>query len=149
MSYIPRCTSLICRVSSAIFIHCSHILFFFLMIRRPPRSTLFPYTTLFRSYLSLDQGLVDELVIRYLEGRARASAPLDRVTFLRLFDLTSIQRNLKAAGRFVYISLEKRNDSYLQHIPRTLGYVRRNLEHYRDLHPLRKALARYVRAVGT
>src|SRR6185312_16821213 len=26
-----------------------HIVFFFLMIRRPPRSTLFPYTTLFRS----------------------------------------------------------------------------------------------------
>src|SRR5258708_28664218 len=26
--------------------------FFFLMIRRPPRSTLFPYTTLFRSLLS-------------------------------------------------------------------------------------------------
>src|SRR5258708_9755739 len=28
------------------------LLFFFLMIRRPPRSTLFPYTTLFRSGLS-------------------------------------------------------------------------------------------------
>src|SRR5688572_33013807 len=28
---------------------CSFLLFFFLMIRRPPRSTLFPYTTLFRS----------------------------------------------------------------------------------------------------
>src|SRR6266853_1285472 len=27
----------------------SFYLFFFLMIRRPPRSTLFPYTTLFRS----------------------------------------------------------------------------------------------------
>src|SRR2546430_6660327 len=27
----------------------THQLFFFLMIRRPPRSTLFPYTTLFRS----------------------------------------------------------------------------------------------------
>src|SRR3712207_8711872 len=26
------------------------VLFFFLMIRRPPRSTLFPYTTLFRSW---------------------------------------------------------------------------------------------------
>src|SRR5437773_2684170 len=96
------------------------------------------------SYLSLEQDLIDELVIRYLEGRAKASAPLDRVTFLRLFDLTSIQRNLKAAGRFVYIALEKHNDRYLQYIPRTLGYVRRNLEHYRDLHPLRKALARYV-----
>src|SRR5438477_9890664 len=29
------------------------IIFFFLMIRRPPRSTLFPYTTLFRSTLRL------------------------------------------------------------------------------------------------
>src|SRR5258708_34183627 len=28
-----------------------YALFFFLMIRRPPRSTLFPYTTLFRSLL--------------------------------------------------------------------------------------------------
>src|SRR2546430_5459660 len=28
-----------------------HSVFFFLMIRRPPRSTLFPYTTLFRSEL--------------------------------------------------------------------------------------------------
>src|SRR3712207_8350680 len=31
------------------FMMCSYTLFFFLMIRRPPRSTLFPYTTLFRS----------------------------------------------------------------------------------------------------
>src|SRR5438874_5867488 len=30
--------------------------FFFLMIRRPPRSTLFPYTTLFRSCVGKTQG---------------------------------------------------------------------------------------------
>src|SRR2546430_15826196 len=30
-------------------------LFFFLMIRRPPRSTLFPYTTLFRSLLAVTE----------------------------------------------------------------------------------------------
>src|SRR2546428_6323371 len=29
--------------------HNCYLIFFFLMIRRPPRSTLFPYTTLFRS----------------------------------------------------------------------------------------------------
>src|SRR3989337_1286629 len=29
---------------------CNMFFFFFLMIRRPPRSTLFPYTTLFRSF---------------------------------------------------------------------------------------------------
>src|SRR2546429_4737598 len=32
------------------------VLFFFLMIRRPPRSTLFPYTTLFRSPGARDSG---------------------------------------------------------------------------------------------
>src|SRR5258707_5140451 len=38
--------------------------FFFLMIRRPPRSTLFPYTTLFRSWRAHDGSkpqCVDEL----------------------------------------------------------------------------------------
>src|SRR3712207_7887103 len=37
-----------------------HVPFFFLMIRRPPRSTLFPYTTLFRSQV----GVRIDLVIR-------------------------------------------------------------------------------------
>src|SRR5438034_11704041 len=36
-----------------IYLFCFTVLiFFFLMIRRPPRSTLFPYTTLFRSKLA-------------------------------------------------------------------------------------------------
>src|SRR3712207_6962621 len=33
----------------------SCVVFFFLMIRRPPRSTLFPYTTLFRSLAAAQQ----------------------------------------------------------------------------------------------
>src|SRR2546422_6873685 len=39
------------------------LLFFFLMIRRPPRSTLFPYTTLFRSDLDPrgDQAVADPI----------------------------------------------------------------------------------------
>src|SRR3712207_6890123 len=39
------------------------IVFFFLMIRRPPRSTLFPYTTLFRSPTSaLDPEMIKEVL---------------------------------------------------------------------------------------
>src|SRR5260370_5213207 len=42
------------RLSSLVSMHgpnpLSYLIFFFLMIRRPPRSTLFPYTTLFRSH---------------------------------------------------------------------------------------------------
>src|SRR3712207_6964559 len=40
--------------------------FFFLMIRRPPRSTLFPYTTLFRSFSSQEiQQFLDSAGARY------------------------------------------------------------------------------------
>src|SRR2546430_17082990 len=39
--------TLLCTVGLCI--SCLYVFFFFLMIRRPPRSTLFPYTTLFRS----------------------------------------------------------------------------------------------------
>src|SRR5258708_16245403 len=42
--------------------------FFFLMIRRPPRSTLFPYTTLFRSRAGADHDLVG---VAELEADAR------------------------------------------------------------------------------
>src|SRR3712207_7311569 len=38
---------------------CDH--FFFLMIRRPPRSTLFPYTTLFRSNSTAPQALLADV----------------------------------------------------------------------------------------
>ena len=37
------------RIFFCFFCFCFCFVFFFLMIRRPPRSTLFPYTTLFRS----------------------------------------------------------------------------------------------------
>src|SRR3712207_7705485 len=44
------------------------LIFFFLMIRRPPRSTLFPYTTLFRSKGSAPSLLYAEpdLVVRVI-----------------------------------------------------------------------------------
>src|SRR2546427_10907713 len=53
-----------------------HYVIFFLMIRRPPRSTLFPYTTLFRSCLksnsSLSQSCTDSncCVLRSASGLA-------------------------------------------------------------------------------
>src|SRR2546423_10042774 len=42
-------------------LRCSFFFFFFLMIRRPPRSTLFPYTTLFRSALVARRRGLDDL----------------------------------------------------------------------------------------
>src|SRR5437899_12290825 len=46
-----RCITLtnIVAILLPVLTSCRVLVFFFLMIRRPPRSTLFPYTTLFRS----------------------------------------------------------------------------------------------------
>src|SRR2546430_10009047 len=49
--------------------------FFFLMIRRPPRSPLFPYTTLFRSRRN---GLVQRQLLRSQRKHPKRSAGRDR-----------------------------------------------------------------------
>src|SRR6266498_2944122 len=54
------------------------LFFFFLMIRRPPRSTLFPYTTLFRSLDRRPCGLVSEEDRRQPAPRPRHERRGDR-----------------------------------------------------------------------
>src|SRR5688572_32529759 len=47
--------------------------FFFLMIRRPPRSTLFPYTTLFRSPVALSSRATARLTVEVGTPSSRAA----------------------------------------------------------------------------
>jgi len=104
------------------------------------------------SYIALDELFIDHLIARYVEGmRQNLSLPEqtamllhDPGAFRRLFDFTSIQRNLKAAGRFVYIDRVKGNPSFLAAIPQTLKNVRANLDKYPELHRLRDHLTPYV-----
>ncbi len=97
------------------------------------------------AYIQLDEALVDDLVEYYLDQLAdRRFVWTNRAAVRRLFDLTSIQRNLKAAGRFVYIDRVKGNPKFLADIPRVLSYVKRNLEKYPELNALRKHLSPHV-----
>src|SRR2546426_9196532 len=53
--------------------------FFFLMIRRPPRSTLFPYTTLFRSdHVSQGHPCLDKVRVETIGLRDRDRCPQGR-----------------------------------------------------------------------
>src|SRR5256885_12723406 len=49
-------------------------IFFFLMIRRPPRSTLFPYTTLFRSAHTIPTPVMTTSVLQTSVEKCSASA---------------------------------------------------------------------------
>src|SRR5205823_11038671 len=55
------------------------VFFFFLLIRRPPRSTLFPYTTLFRSHAN---GFMRprKSALRHRVSPVRCAPPRDRGT---------------------------------------------------------------------
>src|SRR2546422_9562883 len=80
-----------------------HILFFFLMIRRPPRSTLFPYTTLFRSQQSQN---TCEFYKRLGSSRARRRAGSTAVASPRSEEHTSeLQSRLHLVCRLL---LEKK-----------------------------------------
>src|SRR5256886_13081033 len=74
------------------------MLFFFLMIRRPPRSTLFPYTTLFRSQLGGKEGRVvkqesEEVSIppHLMVGSSHVSETFDALNFEDLIILQDLQ----------------------------------------------------------
>src|SRR2546426_2020282 len=67
----------------------SIFLFFFLMIRRPPRSTLFPYTTLFRS--PVEQRFLDQWFFRITDFAERLLAGLDHIDWSTSTKL--LQRN--------------------------------------------------------
>lgn len=97
------------------------------------------------SYLTLDESLIEEMIQYYLKKKEKLEGiRVDRGEFCELFDLTSIQRNLKAAGRFGYIHLVKNNDRYLEYIPPTLSYVKKNLEKYDFLKELKQVLEKYL-----
>src|SRR5260370_15398513 len=82
--------------------------FFFLMIRRPPRSTLFPYTTLFRSVRAGCRGLRSDGACCAASGRRAASLVRCRSRRLRSEEHTSeLQSHLNLVCRLL---LEKKKN---------------------------------------
>jgi aminoglycoside/choline kinase family phosphotransferase len=53
----------------------------------------------------------------------------------------ALQRNLKALGTFGFQAATRVNPVYIQYIPRTLNYVRANLERHARFTRLRELLA--------
>lgn len=93
------------------------------------------------SYVDLDEDFVAE---RAEEFRQRALRGEAREVFLRRFELTSVQRNLKALGTFGYMAVVRGKRVYEQYVPRTLAMARRNLGRYPELAALQRVLARHI-----
>ncbi len=100
------------------------------------------------SYVVLPREFVDEMLLRYLDGyRALGGRPPEPEDLQYQFDLQTLQRKLKDAGRFEYIHRVKGNDSFLPSIAPSLAYVREALGRLPEYEPLRRVLARHVEAL--
>ena len=93
------------------------------------------------SYVDLRDQTADELIAYFL---AVKGATDKEGAFRHRFTLMALQRNLKALGTFGYQTIARRNTVYIQYIPRTLRYVRHNLEQMPRLAELRSVLAEFV-----
>jgi aminoglycoside/choline kinase family phosphotransferase len=93
------------------------------------------------SYVDLPEQTVSELLAYFLALKGTTGAERE---FRQRFDVMALQRNLKALGTFGYQTTARRNPVYIQYIPRTLRYVRANLEHLPRFAEIRELLAGLV-----
>src|SRR2546422_4434411 len=106
--------------------------FFFLMIRRPPRSTLFPYTTLFRSlerrHLEAADGAAVLLGDRHVLGHVHEPAgEIPGVRRLRSEEHTSeLQSRLHLVCRLLLEKKKKQNATHCNPYPETSGETARH-----------------------
>jgi aminoglycoside/choline kinase family phosphotransferase len=93
------------------------------------------------SYVDLPEQTVSELLAYFLALKGQTG---DERGFRQRFDVMALQRNLKALGTFGYQTTARRNSVYIQYIPRTLRYVRDNLEQLSQFGRIRELLAVHV-----
>ncbi len=97
------------------------------------------------SYIDLPTQVIDTCLEYYVrQWRIRGGDVIDPVLFRESFDLISFQRNLKAAGRFVYIDQVKHKNHLLPFVTPTLIKARQTLLQYDRLKPLFDLLAASV-----
>ena len=65
------------------------------MIRRPPRSTLFPYTTLFRSYFKIHRSQITKQKLFYCSQLPTIYFPILTYTFIFINYFFNASRNVK------------------------------------------------------
>src|SRR3712207_7211222 len=105
--------------------------FFFLMIRRPPRSTLFPYTTLFRSHEHRPQpiGAVHERRVRRAGEHRELGTWEPRDIASHATDRKSTRLNSSHANiSYAVFCLKKKKITTYDHSS-TLLTTRRSLQH--------------------
>lgn len=97
------------------------------------------------SYVELPYDFVQSMLEVYARAFERETGEhIDLKPFTAFFDLLTVQRKMKDAGRFEFIHRVKGNPGFLRSIPASLRYVREALARQPGLDELRRITAKYV-----
>lgn len=91
------------------------------------------------SYVTVPEAVVDDLLDHYLRS-IKNDTDQSKERFRSIFDLMSLQRNIKALGTFGYQASVRGSTRYLSSIPRTARYVAGNIAKYADLDAYRSVV---------
>ena len=94
------------------------------------------------SYVTVPEDLCERLIQRYGEASSLRPGSLER--FRYVFDVTSLQRNIKALCTFGYQLTVRRATRYLSAIPRTGGYVARVIARIPEFNDYRAVVEDYI-----
>jgi aminoglycoside/choline kinase family phosphotransferase len=97
------------------------------------------------SYQSLDRAFIDARLDDFAAARGYEKA--EREALGREFDVVTVQRKLKDAGRFIFIDRMKKNPSFLPYFEPSLAKVREALDRLADEDDMRE-LGRIVRTAA-
>ena len=83
-------------------------------------------------YITWDDGLIEDMLESFFT-RIKSNSINSISDFRYWFDITGLQRHIKAIGIFSRLNYRDSKDGYLKDIPRTYSYVDKVLNKYKDL----------------
>ncbi len=83
-------------------------------------------------YITWDDGLIEDMLESFFT-RIKSNSINSISDFRYWFDITGLQRHIKAIGIFSRLNYRDNKDGYLKDIPRTYAYVDKVLNKYKDL----------------
>ncbi len=94
------------------------------------------------AYITWDEGLVMDWLIRYWEKARKAGLPVraDFGDFYRDYEWMGVQRHIKVLGIFARLCHRDGKDGYLKDMPLVFEYLYRACTRYADLKPLQMLL---------
>lgn len=101
------------------------------------------------AYFVLDKNLREDLLWFYVDLLDKTgNIKINRKSFIRMFHLSGLQRNMQALGAFAFLSMNKGKTGFLKYIPPAVTYLEEALSLFAEYSELKQLIENVVLLVG-